>query len=387
MKNIFYVSYYAEPENPEKRVVALSAKNKMDYICDALIRLGYFVQIISASVTWDNKKGFKGKTVHLKKGLLLRTVTTVPWGNMLQKATSLLLSQIGLIRQLSRVKKNEKVIVYHSLGYMGIIDLIHRIKQFHLMLEVEEVYSDVIGNARLREKEIRFLQSADSYIFPTGLLDALLNTNRKPAVIIHGTYQVEKKRNNNAQLMRGQTETVPIIHCVYAGTLDPRKGGAEAAAAAAEYLPEYYHIHIIGFGSEEEINSMKKLAERISGTGKNCARVTYDGLLSGEEYIRFIQSCDIGLSTQNPEAAFNDTSFPSKILSYLANGLRVVSIRIPAIEQSAVSNVLYYYDEQTSDQIAKAIMSVDLNREYDSRKLITDLAEKFENELNELLEK
>ena len=105
--------------------------------------------------------------------------------------------------------------------------------------------------------------------------------------------------------------------------------------------------------------------------------MSYDGLLSGEEYIRFIQSCDIVLSTQNPDAAFNATSFPSKILSYMANGLRVVSIRIPAIEQSAVGDALFYYDRQTSEEIAKAILSVDMNSSYDSRTLIHALDNAF----------
>ena len=109
-------------------------------------------------------------------------------------------------------------------------------------------------------------------------------------------------------------------------------------------------------------------------------------MLSGEDYIRFIQSCDIGLSTQNPDAAFNATSFPSKVLSYLANGLRVVSIRIPAIEQSAVGSKLFYYEKQTPEEIAKAILAVNMNEQYDSRQLIADLAVDFEEKLSYLLE-
>ena len=128
---------------------------------------------------------------------------------------------------------------------------------------------------------------------------------------------------------------------------------------------------------------MKDLISDIASRSK--AKVSYDGLLSGEDYIRFTQSCDIGLSTQNPDAAFNATSFPSKILSYMANGLRVVSIRIPAIEQSAVGDKLFYYDEQTPQEIAKAILSVDMEKEYDSRTFISGLADQFENQLIELL--
>ena len=99
-------------------------------------------------------------------------------------------------------------------------------------------------------------------------------------------------------------------------------------------------------------------------------------MLSGEDYIRFIQSCDIGLSTQNPDAAFNATSFPSKILSYMANGLRVVSIRIPAIERSAVGNEVMFYNEQTPE--------VELGGR-DSKAVIEQLDLKFKEELARLI--
>lgn len=174
-----------------------------------------------------------------------------------------------------------------------------------------------------------------------------------------------------------------MIHCVYAGTLDSRKGGAAAAVAAAEYLPSNYHVHILGFGSEKEKNGMRDSVAEIALKTK--ARVSYDGLLSGERYIRFIQSCDIGLSTQDPSAAFNTTSFPSKILSYMANGLRVVSIRIPAVEKSNVGNMLYYYDKQTPIEIAKAILSVNVQDGYDSRETIMELDKKFQKEIKKLL--
>ena len=50
--------------------------------------------------------------------------------------------------------------------------------------------------------------------------------------------------------------------------------------------------------------------------------------------LKFIQKCQIGLCTQNIDAAFNTTSFPSKILSYMSNGLEVVGVNIAAIKNS-----------------------------------------------------
>ena len=47
---------------------------------------------------------------------------------------------------------------------------------------------------------------------------------------------------------------------------------------------------------------------------------------------------------------------------------------------------MYYFDDQTPEEIAKAIMCVDLKDGYDGRKIIKELDEKFTKELNELLE-
>lgn len=383
MKTVKYIAFYDTPDNAEqKRGYVLAATNKIDYICKALNRIGYRTEIISASRTNDAKHCHRGCLKEITPMQTLKLFFTFPWGNRIQKAVSLGSMQLFLFLELLRVKKNEKILVYHSLGYMRLVHLAHRLKRFHLILEVEEIYADVIGNTKLRNREIQFLQAADSYIFPTELLNRMLNERNKPYVIIHGTYQVEPKRNGQSDLPRMNRENERMIHCVYAGTFDPRKGGATAAAAAA-YLPANYHIHILGFGTAADT---KHIQDTITQLSKRCeSTVTFDGLLSGEDYIRFIQSCDIGLSTQNPDADFNATSFPSKVLSYLANGLRVVSIRIPAIEQSAIGSMLYYYDTQTPESIAKAILSVDVNHEYDSRKLITDLAVQFENELEKLL--
>ena len=219
---------------------------------------------------------------------------------------------------------------------------------------------------------------ADCYIFPTYLLDKEINQLEKPAILVHGAYREEPDR------YEGRYKEKNIIHCVYAGTFDPRKGGAIAAVLMAEYLSEKYHVHILGFGNPTDTNKIKTIIEDVSQKSK--AKVTFDGLLFGDEYINFIQRCDIGLSTQNPEEAFNATSFPSKILAYLANGLKVVSIRIPAVETSAIGDYMYYYDIQTPEHIAKAIMGIDNKDEYDSRVIIRNLDKEFRKNLFLLLE-
>ena len=377
-----YIGYYADCERAKESNCTLAAVNKMSYISEVIALIDGKTEIISRATR--KKSAQKNEIVNANETQTIQYFANTPHNLRISRV---LFRQIGKICfiawMLKNIKKNEKVLVYHSLGYMREIDLVHRIKKFKLILEVEEIYSDVSGNKYIRKKEVKFLQRADAYIFPTKLLSSEINLKGKPEVIIHGTYQVESYEKYNLFHKNSQNDSGQIIHCVYAGTLDPRKGGAIAAATAAEFLPSNYHVHILGFGSEKDINKMKDLIEKISL--KSRAKITYDGVLSGEDYIRFIQSCNIGLSTQDPNEAFNGTSFPSKILSYMANGLRVVSIRIPAIEMSDIGHMIFYYDEQTPEEIAKAIISIDLNDNYDSRECIRQLAHQFECDMKNLL--
>lgn len=374
---IYYLGYYDVVSNAEEnRNHVLAASNKMTYIVSALERAGFCVELISASQTL-NAQAYSAKTVPLGEKSRLHLFKTLPWGNKLCRVRSVLFSKWQVFWYIWRhVGKGNTLVVYHSLAYVGLVRILKRLKGFRLVLEVEEIYADVTGSDKARKKEYKLFRRADAYIFPTELLNEKLNSEHKPHCIIYGTYQVEENRHYSFNDGK--------IHVVYAGTFDPRKGGATAAAAAAEFLPEKYHVHILGFGSKADTEQLKQVITKVSE--KSAATVTYDGCLSGEEYIRFIQSCDIGLSTQNPNAAFNDTSFPSKILSYMANGLRVVSIRIPAIEKSAIGDSVTYYDTQTPEAIAEAILKVNFDKPYDSRAEIQTLHENFVAQIQSLLE-
>ena len=115
--------------------------------------------------------------------------------------------------------------------------------------------------------------------------------------------------------------------------------------------------------------------------------MTYDGCLSGRDYLEFLQHCDIGLCTQDPNAAFNATSFPSKILSYMSNGLSVVSAKVPAIVNSPVGDLITYYDAQTPEEIAKAILKVNLENKGSKEQVrIKELDKSFQEGIKSMLD-
>lgn len=350
-KAIQYISYFDFQDSPVQRDYVTSAANKIESISSSLNAAGYNVKIVSiAPIIEPRFKFHKGCTIRKKEGLTLKLFFS--WGG-----TARILRYLRMVWHLLALfyyllfntSKDSLVIVYHSLGYYSVILWAKKLKRFKLILEVEEIYQDVGAPKfkRMTAYENEMIRSADAYIFPTELLNEKLNKENKPHVIIYGTYNVEP------QVVEKFSDGK--IHVVYAGTFDSRKGGALAAIEAAEFLPANYHLHICGFGTTKDT---EEVLSRINSVAKrSVASISYDGLKKGVDYIRFIQSCHIGLSTQNPSAAFNDTSFPSKILSYMANGLAVVTIDIPVIRRSSIGKYINYYEEQTPENIAEAVVA------------------------------
>ena len=378
MKRIKYICYYPSRDANKPRECVEAATTKIDYIISVCNRIGIAVDIISPSV------------VSTKSFCLSMGGCTAIGINTLRLFPSFGCHSFALLRGLSRLltyfcfhcylKKNivddETIIVYHELDYSSFFLKLKKKHNFRLIGEIEEIYQDVHPKSeRLGKVEYDFFSACDNYIFSTHLLNRKLNPQGKPFVLVHGIYSGEPSRN-----VKWEDDD---IHIIYAGTFDPIKGGALAAITSAEFLPKGYHVHICGSGKESDKAAVIRAVHETNE--KTEAKVTYDGLLKGEDFICFLQKCQIGLSTQNPTAAFNATSFPSKVLTYLANGLQVVSIRIPAVEQSGLGGYLTYYDYQTPEEIAAAIVRCYKTNHVPSKEILQKLDDDFSNNLLSLI--
>ena len=377
MRRIKYFCYYHYKCGDKSREGVQAASTKIDYIVNVLNRKGYAVDIISMSGI--TKKGFNfdvgGIMAWGEKNTLRHFLSFGKIRSVFRVPARWLTNVHFFLWTLLHVKHGEQVMVYHSLGYCGMFNLLRKLKGFRVIGEIEEIYQDVHSQSdSVRKAELDFISQCDKYIFPTQLLNEKFNIKGKPFVVVHGVYSVAPKLIGKFQDGK--------IHVVYGGTFDPNKGGAAAATTAA-YLPDNYCVHICGFGTHADTELICHIIEETNKKGG--ATVTFEGLLYGEDYTRFIQQCHIGLSTQNPAATFNGTSFPSKILVYLSNGLSVVSIRIPAIATSAVADAVRFYDEQTPQKIAEAIMQVPTDNSFSPAALLQRHDRLFGDNLKNML--
>ena len=368
-----YIGYYEDSVDAGKRHCSPAATNKMEYLCDILLSLGYPVEIVSLASS-RIPKHLKNERRTLKNGGELVLFTSLGYGNKIKnRVNEYFIKFQAIIYLLNNINNDDILIVYHSLALITIVNIIRMFKKCTFIYEVEELYHTVVY--RNKRRELAFLKKVDAYIFASEFLNGKLNESYKPYVLLHGSYRV-------VPIAGSKLFDDNKIHCVYAGTFDIRKG-VLLAIHTASFLDSRYHIHILGFGTDEETKIVEKLISDVS-LHSDC-KISYEGVIHGEEYTIFLQSCQIGLSPQSPDAQFNEASFPSKTLSYLSNGLKVVSIRIPAIEQSNVGAFLYYYDTQTPEAFAKAIEAAARDMSCNGQVIVKNLDEEFKKRFEDLL--
>ena len=374
---IYYLGYYTcEQILAEKRVAAPPAMNKMNYVISVLSEIaGEQAMLISPSVT-SMHRYVKGSVTRLNDRFSMKTFDSIGSSVKLIRGVGHQLTKMQLLRYLLRhIQKDDTLIVYHSLALMDIVRRVKQASGCRLILEVEELYSDVREDAALKKKEIDFLQIADRYIMITELLNQEVNLSGKPYIISHGTYQTVPRYSGKFDDGK--------IHVVYAGSFNPVKGGALTAIGAAEYLDENHVLHILGKGSEEAMAAVRRKIDETAARSR--CRIIFDGFKTGREFDSFIQSCHIGLSTQQPDGKYNASSFPSKILMYMSNGLPVVSVRIPAVATSEVKDYIHYYEEPVPEKIAQAIMEVSAECGDGVYEKLNALNEAFVADLSDML--
>ncbi len=371
---IYYLIHF---DNKTNRNVTPSAITKGKYVASALASCSSEVEIVSlAYPTKDSQDEVyyqvsENVICHLFKGKysnnrIIRYLNHKLYDKKIRK----------YLKQ--KVKKDDIVVVYHSLANMKLVKYIKKNITDKIVYEVEEIYGDVINDEKTKIKELKTFKNASSYIFSNDYLNSIINTKQLPYVTCYGTYEIptlyKEAFNDN------------LIHCLYAGTLDRQKQGAAIAINTARYLPNNYIIHILGFGTSQDLSYTKNLIDEINKQ-YGVTKVIYEGVKLNEEYLKFIQKCQIGLSTQNMDASFNDTSFPSKILSYMSNGLEVVSANIGVVKNSKISQYIHFYEVQDEKEIANVILNINLNAKSNNVDVVKELDKEFKEDLKAMLVK
>ena len=374
-KRIKYICHYETPLSKHKHVITEAGVKKMNYVINALQRAGYGVDVVSVSKIAETHFFVPRERIEVNDTCSITFFSSFRRGGKLYKTLNVVWSYFNLLFFLLSLGKNDTILVYHSLGFFNLFLFTKRLKKYRLIMEVEEIYQDVMPLPRIETMwEYKSIECADGYIFPTEMLDEKINTSHKPSMVIYGTYLIEPRIAKKYDDSK--------IHVIYSGTFNPYKGGAMAAIESARFLTNRYVIHITGFGDESMQEQIRNRIAEINSLGK--AHVQFEGCLEYNDYIRVLQQCHIGLCSQTSKGVYNDTSFPSKILTYLSNDLIVVSSPSSAVLHSEVSKLIHFCDDTAEDGLARSILSVDLDKDISGNEMLRDLDAKCLRRVNEL---
>lgn len=370
---IYYLIHF---DNKTNRNVTPSTITKGKYVASALASCSSEVEIVS--LAYPTKDSQDEVYYQVSENVICHLFKGKYSNNRIIRYLNHKLYDKKIRKYLKQnVKKDDIVVVYHSLANMKLVKYIKKNITDKIVYEVEEIYGDVINDEKAKIKELKAFKNASSYIFSNDYLNSIINTKQLPYVTCYGTYEIptlyKEAFNDN------------LIHCLYAGTLAQNKGALNAINVA-KYLPNNYLIHILGFGSEKDIADIKNAVNEVNNS-YGTTKVIYEGLKLNEEYLKFIQKCQIGLCTQNIDAAFNTTSFPSKILSYMSNGLEVVGVNIAAIKNSKVGQYIQFYNVPDEKEIANVILNINLNAKSNNVDVVKELDKEFKEDLKAMLVK
>lgn len=298
---IYYVAFYNPKEEIGKRIANYAGEDKIDYICEVLNKNGEDVTVLSNTKSVDSK--FQGRKLYnisdKKKVMMFSSISNI---NKLIHAIDVVWGYLQLSGYLIKnLRKDDTVIVYHSLGYRRLFNVISKIRKFNYILEVEELFQYIDSANAFKKKESTVFSSPNAFIFSNAIIEQAVNKENKPYVVVNGIYKNEK--------IITQKPNINKIRVLYAGNLDRQKG-VDYVIQTAKYLSDSFELKIIGFGSDADIDRVNNLILESNNNSK--CKVYFDGVFKGDEYISIVQQCDIGVCIQEPNDKFNLYEFPQK---------------------------------------------------------------------------
>lgn len=384
MKNtVHYFCFGVDDRIKDKLKHFPSAQPKIRYIIDTIKKNGYKINMVS-SCSIKNVGFFKGGSNSIDDQEKHTYFSSFKTPFQLLNKLSVLFSYIQLILyMLIFVKKNDLVVVYHSIYYVRPMRIVRKIKHIKLILEVEEIYSFLNEkNRKFKVEEIDLINSASAYILVNDLIDEKISRGNKQAVISYGNYSVPSLLNYE------NFKYEKYINVVYAGVIENIRKAAFMAIESARYLNNNFRIHILGFGNEEDVSNLQKQIKQIN-TDLGTEMVIFHGSMSGHQYYKFLQACDIALSCHIYDESMlesADYTFPSKIITYLANGLSVVSTDIRSVRSSELGKYISFYSKNSPKEMANTILSLSNVTQNNMREVIKKLDKQFIIDLKEILE-
>ena len=371
MRKLHYICYYYADEEKDEYLGHVAANVKVRYVANSAKEAGFDVTVFALNKT--KLRRAKANSTE-RDGVIVRHVASRGGGSFFVKIFNRLYWLWQVVTYfLTKVRKDDVVILYHSMNTTPLFAFLKKFKKCKVILEVEEIYAcSAKGVLPYYRKEIKKIKKFEDFIFVNGYIPKDLGIDKKNYITLYGSYVVAKgeKRPKDG-----------IVRVLYAGAIETLNKGAFKAVEVAKFLPEHYIVHIIGSGEKQTVDDLTGKIDRMNAALKRKA-VIYDGFLSGKALDDYMAACDIGLGTYRIKDKYSNYIFPSKLVSYMCRGLKVVTGRAECYESTPFADTWYFYDEFTGEAIAEAIVRAGGDgKEADSEAMIRNLHNGFVEKL------
>lgn len=370
-KRIIYIGNYDNGDYGHELLTQPSACSKIKYILSALIEAGYEVDYHSTAIA--EKGGFYKSKTKCYSHYRIHYMSSFGRSNLVYKLLSTVLVNVQLLLLLLKIPYDIPVLVYHAKGVSKLVSFVCAFnKKIKLYIELEEIYA-VVRREKQKEfdRELNTINKAEGYIVVNDVIAELCKLKGK-SISCYGIYSYSNKLTRCINKDR--------INIVYAGGLD---SDANNAIDVMNYLPNNYHLYILGYGSQNQIEEIKRRIKCLNKE-KETIVVEYLGSMNGSEYSAFLDKCDIGLSTRfvTPEESLY--AFPSKIFVYLSHNLLTVSSPHKAMETSTVAGMIYFSKDNNASSVANTILKAcnshkEINYSLEIEKLHSDFVCKLKD--------
>lgn len=371
--SVIYFGLYGNNGSKLKRNANIAASNKMSYIISLIERKNKLTVVSCASATLEKNETSRGMKNDNTKYVYCPINFHIP--KIRNRLNSFVAQIWSFFYLLLCTNEKNVVIVYHNLSYMNLIAAVHRLRRFRFILEVEEIYSQSWKQfERYKDKEINYINSADSYIFASNNTARFLEVSSENSTTIHGSYYDYINECDRNALPR---------KLIYVGSIDTTKNGAFNAVECMKYLPLDYTLTIAGYGNEKAINLLLSMIKEIN-TYSKCERVKYLGKIEGDDLIQLLHSNDIALNAQKM-GDYMENAFPSKVLTFLSCGLTVVSSPIKSIQESSLAPYISFAKSDLAADISNCIIATQRVNLLELKTKLISLDEEAEESLNRLI--
>lgn len=242
------------------------------------------------------------------------------------KPISYFLTILGLVHILFRYSRTKErvIIFYNRLPAYSCFLIVAKILRYKLFLDLED------GQVSSHLKYKRVTSQIYTYIFDRFCSDGVILASeklrsfarQKNSLVYYGVINSSSYVN---------TWGGSVIRCLFSGSLSVQTGSdtlCRAIEIIGQSYPNYHDMiefNITGYG--ESLDKFIEVAKN-----QNFLRVFVHGRLGLPQYKSLLENSHVGLSLKLVDGPLDKSTFPSKVIEYVENGLLLVSTDISDVK-------------------------------------------------------